>query len=136
MGRKRIDVDINEVERLAGLGLTQEEIALSLGIARMTLESRKRENELFVEAIKRGKARANQQVANVLYEKATGGDMTAVIWWEKTRAGRTDRQVMEHTGPDGGPIEITAVPYAEDELAEWRQRQRRHLTVTAEALSG
>jgi hypothetical protein len=41
----------------------------------------------------------------------------------------------EFTGPGGGPIEITAVPYAEDELTEWRQRQRRDLQ-NAKALSG
>jgi hypothetical protein len=98
MGRKKIEIDIKEVERLAGLGLTQEEIALSLGIHVNTLTNRKAENVQFVEAIKRGQTRANTEVANVLYQEAISGNMTAVIWWDKTRAGRSDRVINEQTG--------------------------------------
>ena len=98
MGRKKIEIDIAEVERLAGLGLTQEEIALSLGISIRTLERRKDEMAVLTEAIKRGQTLANTEVANVLFDKAKAGDMTAVIWWEKTRAGRSDKVAVDHSG--------------------------------------
>ncbi len=50
MGRKEIEIDIAEVERLAGLGLTQEEIALSLGIhgERFPHDSTRRKDEISV----------------------------------------------------------------------------------------
>jgi len=54
--KPKIDIDLAEVERLAGLGLTYEEIALSLGIAIRTLYSRQGENADFAGAIKKGKA--------------------------------------------------------------------------------
>lgn len=100
MGRKVIEIDIAEVERLAGLGLTQDEIALSLGVSLATITRRQRDNDDFDEAIKRGKAKANQEVANALFGKAAAGDMTAVIWWEKTRAGRSDKTVNQNMTVD------------------------------------
>lgn len=98
MGRKRIEIDADEVERLAGLGLTQEEIALSLGISVGTLENRKRESGIFGDAIKRGQSKAKSDVANIIYTKAMDGDLGAAIWYEKTRSGFTDKTVQEHSG--------------------------------------
>lgn len=98
MGRKKIEIDLTEVERLAGLGLTLEEVSLSLGISERTLYSNKAQNAEVAEAIKRGQTRANTEVASVLFNKAKDGDMTAVIWWEKTRAGRSDKLAVDHSG--------------------------------------
>jgi hypothetical protein len=94
VGRKRIHIDLAEVERLAGLGLAQEEIALSLGISYETLRKRKNENVAFVGAIKRGKARAGGEVANALFQQALAGNVAAAIWYEKTRRGITEHQEL------------------------------------------
>lgn len=96
-GRKRIDIDIDRIEYLAGLGLTEAEICSSLGISEDTLGNRKKESTDFSEAIKRGKAKAAQQVSNALFDKAMQGDTTAIIWYEKTRRGMTDRTAVDHT---------------------------------------
>ena len=86
-GVTQAETDLAEVERLAGLGLTQEEIALSLGIAVRTLHGRKAENADFAGAIKKGKAQANGLVSNVLFNLCKSGNVTAIIWYEKTRRG-------------------------------------------------
>jgi len=67
--------------------LTHEEIALSLGVADRTLYSRKVEIAEFADAIKKGKAQANGLVSNVLFELCKSGNVTAIIWYEKTRRG-------------------------------------------------
>lgn len=108
MGRNKIDIDINEVERLAGLGLTQEEIALSLGISVSTLENRKRESGIFGDAIKRGQSKAKREVANAIYTRAIDGDLGAAIWYEKTRSGFTEK-----TSPLEGEI-LIRVKYEND----------------------
>jgi transcriptional regulator with XRE-family HTH domain len=100
MGRKRIEIDIREVERLAGLGLTQEEIALSLGVSLATITRRSRDSDDFDEAIKRGSARALGEVANALFQRAIRGDISAAIWWEKTRAGRSEKNVNQNLNVD------------------------------------
>lgn len=91
MARPRVEIDISRVEELAARGLTQEEIALCLGISETTLYERKRESAVFVEAIKRGKAKAASEIANRLYQMAKGGDLGAIIWYEKTRRGLSDK---------------------------------------------
>lgn len=71
-----------------------------------------------------------------LIEAVNAGEQWAVQFSLKTKGrhrGYVERQ--EVTGADGGAIQLTAVPYAEDELSEWRQRQKRSLS-SAKALSG
>ena len=98
MGRKKIEIDIQEVEALAGLGFSEEEIAISLGISQDTIDRRKKENADIADAIKRGKAKAKKKVTGKLMEKIEAGDLGAIIWYEKTRLGFSDKVVSEHEG--------------------------------------
>lgn len=92
MARPRIDIDIDRVAELAGRGLTQAEICAVLGISEGTLYARKRDSEVFEDAIKAGRAAAAVEVSNALYTKATvDKDLGAIIWYEKTRRGLSDK---------------------------------------------
>lgn len=97
MARPRIDIDIDRVAELAGRGLSQAEICLMIGISESTLYRRKTDLEVLTEAIKRGRAVAADEVSNKLYEMAIGGDLGAIVWWEKTRRGLSDKQQIEHS---------------------------------------
>lgn len=109
MARPRIDIDIDQVAELAGRGLTQAEICLVLGISEKTLERRKTEMSVLADAIKRGRAVAADAVANKLYEMATSGDLGAIVWWEKTRRGLTDKVQQQ--------INIDVSKLSDDELS-------------------
>lgn len=98
MARPRIEIDISRVEELAAQGLTQAEICLCLGIGETTLYARKKESEVFEEAIKSGRAKAASEISNVLYQMARKGDLGAIVWYEKTRRGLTDKVQQEQTG--------------------------------------
>lgn len=107
MPKPRIDIDISRVEEYAAQGLTQAEICLCLGISERTLYNYKRESADFADAIKRGQAKAASEVANVLYLKATKDkDLGAIIWWEKTRRGLSDKTT--HVLSDG--VDWSKVP--------------------------
>ena len=69
------------VELQATIGTPQESIALLLEITDKTLRKHYR-RELDVSLIK-----ANGSVGGALFNKAKGGDTTAMIFWMKTRAG-------------------------------------------------
>jgi imidazolonepropionase-like amidohydrolase len=95
MGRPKIAIDISRVEELAAQGLTLAEICLVLGISERTLYDHKRESAVLADAIKSGRAKAASEISNVLYQMARKGDLGAIVWYEKTRRGLSDK--IQHT---------------------------------------
>lgn len=93
--KPKIELDLEKVEEYAGLGLTREEIALSLGISYSTLNRRIKESEDVDAAMKRGRAKANIKVGNALMKAIEGGNVTAIIFYLKARAGWTEKQQIE-----------------------------------------
>jgi hypothetical protein len=88
---KEIIINVDEVKRLAGLGLTLSEIALALGISEDTLSRRRKKYAEFADAVNKGKGLAKEEIANKLFELAKSGDLGALIWIEKTRFGYSDK---------------------------------------------
>lgn len=83
MARKHIEITqqmIDEVERLAGLGLNELQISESIGMGYSTFQ---RNKERFGEAIKKGKATLRATVSGALISKMSGGDVTALIFIAK-----------------------------------------------------
>lgn len=103
--KPKIQIDLAKVESLAANGLTQEQIALALGISESTLQKRKRESTEFTAAIKRGKAKGIAVVTNKLMESIKAGNMTGMIFFLKTQAGWKETQIQEVTGAGGAPIQ-------------------------------
>lgn len=93
--KPKIELDLQKVEEYAGLGLTREEIALSLGVSYSTLNRRVKESEEVDAAMKRGRAKANIKVGNALMKAIEGGNVTAIIFYLKARAGWTEKQQIE-----------------------------------------
>ena len=90
------DGERKQVEALSGYGLPFEHIAALVrdGIAKTTLMDH------FVKELQRGKAKANARIGQTLFNKATSGDTTAMIWWSKTQMRwREDRDQ-----PDARPV--------------------------------
>jgi predicted DNA-binding protein (UPF0251 family) len=103
MARPRLEItdeQIRQAQLLSGYGLTQNQVADVLGISRSTFEKKKNEERVQV-ALQKGRAIAQQNVGKSIYEKALNGDMTAAIWWEKTRAGRTEK------APEGSAANVS-----------------------------
>ena len=99
-------IDLNQVEALAGLGLTDEDIALVLGIGERTLERYKKDPD-FWHALKRGKTKADSQVVKRLYEKAMNGDTTAMIFWLKNRHPDRWRDRKEISGEINEKVKLS-----------------------------
>lgn len=99
-GPKPKALDIAQVESIAAMGGTNEQIAQALGISATTLKARRRQDRAIDEAVQRGKDKADLQVVAALYKKAMGGDTTACIFWLKNRRPMEwrDRHDMEHSG--------------------------------------
>ena len=113
--KPKIQIDLKQVESLAANGLTQEQIACALGISESTLHQRKRDSADFAAAIKRGKAKGIALVTNKLMESIKGGNMTGMIFFLKTQAGWKETNVQEHTGANGGAIQVNTTAMSAEE---------------------
>jgi hypothetical protein len=102
------DINLEQVEIIASLGMTDEEIAVILGISPRTLNYWKK-TPVFLQSLKRGKLKADFQITKSLYEKAKGGDTTAMIFWLKNRRPDLwrDRQELAHSGELKVALSIT-----------------------------
>lgn len=76
---KKIQLDLKEVERLASIGCTEEQIAQSLGVSRSTISERKRTSHTFQTAYKKGRNSCIVKVKNAMYESATHPDKPNVL---------------------------------------------------------
>jgi hypothetical protein len=107
-GRKAFnptDSERKQVEALSGYGLPIEQIAILVrdGIDSDTLRKH------FSTELQSGKAKANAQVGKTLFQKVMSGDTAAAIWWSKTQMRWKEVQQHEHTGADGGPINVQKI---------------------------
>src|ERR1700720_3764903 len=82
------------VRHLAGVGVRQDDIARIIGCAPKTLRKRLR-NEL-----DRGVAEANATISGSLFASAKGGNVTAQIFWLKTRAHWRERMAADDPVPN------------------------------------
>lgn len=123
------DTMIVQVEKLARLGATDEEIADFLGICIQTLHTWVKEHPEFMEARKRGKDYIDAQVEQSLFRRAMGythesvkifnasgeplivpytekfaPDTTACIFWLKNRQPAEWRDKIEHDHKGGVTI--------------------------------
>lgn len=89
---------------MAAKGLSEEQVAINLGIAYTTLREKKKQFSAFSSAIKKGKARSIKKVVNALFESATkNGSNTAQIFFLKNRDPENwkDKHDVEHSGEIG-----------------------------------
>jgi hypothetical protein len=107
------------VEALSGYGLPLDQIAVLVrkGISVDTLTKH------FADELISGKAKANSQVGRTLFQKATSGDTTAMIWWSKTQMKWSETVKNEHTGANGGAIAVSSVDLKGLNDAELAQMQ-------------
>ena len=90
--RLKINEDVLQAaEEASARGLSDIQVAEVLGISRATISRRKRDDEAFDAAIKRGKARGIQEVSNILFEVTLQGCVPAMIFYLKARAGWSDK---------------------------------------------
>lgn len=67
-------------------GLTDEEVANNIGVARQTLSRWSKDYQDIHDALKTGKEEAVALIENKLFLKAMSGNLTAIIFWLKNNA--------------------------------------------------
>jgi hypothetical protein len=110
-GRPKIEINLKQLERLAELFCTDEELAYGLGISVDTLARRKAESQ-FAEAMEKGKAKGKTSLRRKQYQVALDGNVTMLIWLGKQHLGQVDRQEVTGTNP-GSFMIVSEIPRPE-----------------------
>ena len=103
----KIEIDYEKLYDLAKIGLSEDQIATSLGISLSTVAARKRDDNTFCTTLKAGKQAGITTVTNSLFESATADkpNTSAQIFYLKNRGGWRDRTEVD-ANVSGG-IEVT-----------------------------
>jgi hypothetical protein len=102
-GRKPVNIDLEQLEKLCGLQCTDEELAAFLGVNVRTIERRRRREASFAAVMVRGRAKGRISVRRELYLQAVQGKITALIFLAKNELGYRDARNNEPSGPNAGP---------------------------------
>tara|TARA_B100001059_G_C17705737_1_gene512631 strand:+ start:492 stop:1001 length:510 start_codon:yes stop_codon:yes gene_type:complete len=95
-GRKKIVLDLEQVENLASRGLGTTQIARAMGVSWNTIDRNRKRSVDFEDAIKRGRAKGLAQVTNSLFTSATDGNVTAQIFYLKNQDAKTWKDRVEN----------------------------------------
>jgi hypothetical protein len=97
------------VRTLSAVGITYEDIAKKLQISSDTLTKHYRDD------LDLGRIDANSKIGTKLFESAENGNISAQMFWLRTRAGWKETTGLELTGANGGAIQvITGIDDDED----------------------
>ena len=88
-GRKIIDIDLLELEKLCSIGCTDKELAAFFGVSTRTIEKRRKHSE-FLEAMERGQAKGCISLRRCQMKSAEKGNAAMLIWLGKQRLGQRD----------------------------------------------
>ncbi|MEA5424279.1 hypothetical protein [Synechococcus sp. CCY9202] len=92
-GRPRLTItprDLHQIEQFAAIGLANAEIACLVGVSERTLYSWLHK-PMVIAALKKGRANGLAVAGKKLWDRVNAGDLSAIIWFEKTRGRRSDR---------------------------------------------
>lgn len=147
---KHAEIDLEKVKRCAESGMNNDQIAIAIGIASSTLYEYQKDWPEFSEALKAGKVDPDDEIEASLFLRAKGfsrktikqaivdgglvdveeekyfpPDPVSGIFWLCNRRKKRWRHVshIEHSGPDGGPIETSDVSKEERDVVLARLRK-------------
>jgi len=105
-GRKPVEIDLEQVEKLASLQCTDQELAAFFRCTTRTIEKRRKE-PAFKEAMERGKAMGRISVRRSQMKLLDAGNATMGVWLGKQLLGQRDVTPIELTGANGSEIKFS-----------------------------
>ena len=108
-GRKPVQIDLTELEKLCSLHCTDQELADWFGVSTRTIETRRKRPE-FAQAMQRGRSKGRISVRRAQMKMLDSGNGTMGVWLGKQFLGQRDVLTNQHVGNDGGPIQVACKP--------------------------
>ena len=97
MPRKPLILDLKELEKLAAMHCTQEEVAAFFDTTHKTISLKLRQ-EPYKGVWERGWGKGNISLRRKQFQAAEAGDKTMLIWLGKQWLGQTDKSQIDERG--------------------------------------
>ena len=97
------EADRNTVKTMAACGITHDEIARCLGTNGIAAKTLRRH---FRQELNTALTQVNALVGSQVIAAAKRGEAWACCFWLKSRAGWKEKQEIEHSGPNGGGLQM------------------------------
>ncbi len=107
-GRPKSAVDIEQLEKLAGLACTLDEAAAFMGISKRTL-LRRLEEPRFKQAWEDGLLKGNVSLRRrqwAIAQSDAPSAVTMLLHLSRFRLGQHDKSLVEITGKNAGPLQV------------------------------
>ena len=111
VGRPKIKIDAALVEKLAGIGCPNKEIASIVGCSVDTLDRH------FADVITKGRENGKTRIRQKQIQMALGGNVAMLIWVGKNMLGQTDKQEISGL-ESASTVTINLGQQQEDQLAQ------------------
>jgi hypothetical protein len=105
-GRKRIKIDLIELEKLCALQCTNAEIAAWFSCTERTIEKRTKEPEI-AEVMARGLGKGRISIRRAQFKLLDAGNATMGVWLGKQYLNQRDLTPIELSGPNGSAVKFT-----------------------------
>jgi hypothetical protein len=105
MSRKRAEINLIELEKLAAMQATDEEIAQWFGVSPKTVQRRKRSSAEFRKALESGRAKGRISLRRNLMELSKT-NVVAAIFLAKNQLGYTNQSSPSSTCTDPCPADL------------------------------
>ena len=105
-GRKAININLVDLEKLCSFQCTDEEIGAFFGVSTRTIESRRKQPQ-FAEVMNRGRAKGRISVRRAQMKLLESGNATMGVWLGKQLLGQRDVTPIEVSGPNGDPVQFS-----------------------------
>ncbi len=97
-GRPKIEFDLKQVEKLAMLQCTYDELAAFFDCSKDTIINRMKDDESFSTAYKNGLEKGKMSLRRMQWRAAESGNVTMLIWLGKQHLDQVDKQDVKHSG--------------------------------------
>jgi hypothetical protein len=104
--KKLTPEQIKTIEQASALRMDMRDIAALVGCSQTQLEEMVKKTDEVRRALLEGRAKASHRVGAVLMNQILAGDAKAIALWYRFIEQRASIVKNEHSGPEGGPIQV------------------------------
>ncbi len=118
---------VEQIHLLVGMGAPLADVAVLSKVSKSTLERRAATEGHPVQiAVSSGMAQRHTRLRLFQWKNAEGGNAIIQRWLGIQELGQRDYQRLEHSGPDGGPVEVARGDYGDLLIAKIIEAQQGH----------